>query len=230
MFHTVEAKTANDLWMAAASLFRSGREDLHANRLAGGSRELHHVALSIENPRQRWVFARQPAINPVFALAEVVWIVSGRNDAAFLTHWNKALPTFSGTATELHGAYGYRLRNHFGLDQLTKVTQALSASPFSRQAVLQVWDPRIDLPAADGTPVSSDIPCNVQSCLKIASGRLEWLQVIRSNDLFLGLPYNLIQWTTLQEILAGWIGVQVGTYNQVSDSLHDYDRDVNVMD
>jgi thymidylate synthase len=55
------------------------------------------------------------------------------------------------------------------------------------------------------------------------------MQVLRSNDLFLGLPYNIIQFTTLQEVLAGWLGVEVGTYNHLSDSLHVYEKDLSLL-
>jgi len=52
------------------------------------------------------------------------------------------------------------------------------------------------------------------------------MQVLRSNDVFLGLPHNIVQFTCLQEILAGWLGVEVGSYNQLSDSLHVYQQDL----
>ncbi len=58
----------------------------------------------------------------------------------------------------------------------------------------------------------------------IRRGRLEWLQIMRSNDLVWGLPYNIVQFTSMQEIVAGWLDIDVGTYNQVSDSLHVYER------
>ena len=67
-------------------------------------------------------------------------------------------------------------------------------------------------------------PANVLAMPKIRDGKLEWLQIIRSNDMFLGVPHNFVQFTCLQEILAGWLGVECGTYNQISDSLHVYDR------
>jgi thymidylate synthase len=51
--------------------------------------------------------------------------------------------------------------------------------------------------------------------------------VLRSNDLFLGLPHNFIQFTYLQEILAGWLGLDVGKYFQLSDSLHVYAHDLD---
>ena len=63
------------------------------------------------------------------------------------------------------------------------------------------------------------------SLLKVREGKLEWLQVIRSNDLFLEVPHNFVQFSCLQEVMAGWLGIECGAYHQVSDSLHMYDDD-----
>jgi thymidylate synthase len=46
--------------------------------------------------------------------------------------------------------------------------------------------------------------------------------VLRSNDLYRGLPNNFVQFTMLQEVMAGWLGLEVGGYHQWSDSLHIY--------
>jgi thymidylate synthase len=48
---------------------------------------------------------------------------------------------------------------------------------------------------------------------------------MRSNDVFRGLPHNIVQFTSLQEIFAGWLSVELGTYNHISDSLHFYKAD-----
>ena len=189
----------------------------------GATKEILHATITIKDPRQRWVASRKPPINVAFAIAEVVWIMTGRNDLAFLEAWNHRLPDFVGTGPQLHGAYGYRLRHHVGLDQLTRAFQALSNNPQSRQVVLQIWDSSIDLPLPSGAPADRDVPCNVLSLLKVRDGKLDWLQIIRSNDLFLGVPYNFVQFTCLQEIIAGWLGVESGAYHQVSDSLHLYE-------
>jgi thymidylate synthase len=185
--------------------------------------------MTIEEPRERWVANRTPAMNPAFALVEVFWIVSGRRDAALPLYWNPALARFSGTASEYHGAYGYRLRQHFGLDQLDRVFRVLQSRPDSRQAVLQIWDSTIDLPDEEGVPVNSDIPCNVLALPKVRAGKLEWMQILRSNDLFLGVPHNVVQFTSIQEMLAGWLGVVPGTYEHFSDSLHVYKRDLHAV-
>jgi thymidylate synthase len=118
-----------------------------------------------------------------------------------------------------------RLRKHFGFDQLERAYLALRANEASRQLVLQIWDPRVDLPNEDGSPSSTDVPCNVVAILKVRNRRLEWTQIMRSNDVFRGLPHNIVQFTSLQEIFAGWLGVELGTYNHISDSLHFYKAD-----
>jgi thymidylate synthase len=183
----------------------------------------------VEEPSERWVVSRTPPLNPAFALVEVFWIVAGRKDAVFPTYWNPALSRYCGKSADFHGAYGYRLRKHFGVDQLDRVYQALCKSPDSRQCVLQLWDPVADLPNADGSPAAADIPCNVVIFPKIRGGKLEWMQIVRSNDIFLGMPYNFVQFTSIQEMLSGWLGVLPGGYHQLSDSLHVYTCDVEAV-
>jgi thymidylate synthase len=229
MFNTLHCNTADDLWLATAGYFQSGGIARAQSSRGGATLEVLHAALSIENPRQRWIGSREPAMSPAFALAEVIWIVTGRNDSAFLNFFNHRLPRFAGEGETYYGAYGFRLRNAFGIDQLRQAASALRNSPDNRQVVLQMWDCRLDLPDFSGKPRSADIPCNIVSMLKVRDGRLHWTQIMRSNDLFLGLPHNINQFTTIQEVLAGWIGVEVGQYYHVSDSLHLYERDEYVL-
>lgn len=222
---TISAESADAAWQKAWHVVRQ-QGHMRPNDLKGGSHETLHVYSEIINPRERWVAARYPRMNPAFALAEVVWILRGRSDIAFLTPWNSNLTQFVGDDAITHGAYGRRLRHEHGLDQLTAAYQALSSNPTSRQVALSIWKPDLDLPNSDGTPQSSDIPCNVVSLLKIADGTLRWTQIMRSNDLIRGLPYNIVQWTTIQEVFAGWLDVEVGPYTHLADSLHVYDRDI----
>lgn len=225
MIQVFSGNNADEVWCQVASaLIVTDVASRQASR-AGPTTEILHAGMSVANPRQRWVVSRRPAINPAFALAEVVWIVGGRRDAAFLTFFNKQYEKHAGPGPLYHGAYGWRLRSHLGQDQLVRAYEALKRNPQSRQVVLQIWNTADDMPGEDGQPASGDIPCNIVSMLKVRDGSLEWTQVIRSNDVFKGLPYNFVQFTTLQEIMAGWLGLRVGSYNQLSDSLHVYDED-----
>jgi thymidylate synthase len=229
--HLFEGTTANEVWLKAASRFENSEGTHEQSSRAGQTKELLGAAFTIHDPRQRWVSSRQPSINPAFAIAEVVWIVSGRRDSAFLNYWNPKLPQFAGGGKNYHGAYGHRIRKHFGLDQLERAYQALQQNPDTRQVVLQIWDSSVDFPMPDGSPADPDIPCNVCAFAKIRNGKLEWTQILRSNDLFLGVPHNFVQFTSLQEILAAWLGIDVGYYRHVADCLHVYVRDQeNVQD
>lgn len=240
----IEAVTADDAWSQAARLLR-GRLASQSGRLQP-TRELLHVAFTLADPRQRIVFARP--FNPALAVAEVIWIVSGANASAFLIAWNRRMSLYADEDDRVfHGAYGDRLGSRPPLsvdaneslristgdeqpvhDQLRVACEALIHSPDSRQVVLQIWDSERDLP--NPTPRSQDVPCNLLSHLMIRDGRLEWLQVMRSNDLIWGTPVNFIQFTCLQEIMAGWLGVDVGRYVHVSDSLHVYERHWTELD
>jgi thymidylate synthase len=225
MFRVFEAQTADEVWGQIAAAFRNGEGTPQPSR-AGEMREILHSAMSITQPTQRWVTSRLPPINLAFALAEVVWILAGRNDSAFLNYFNRQLPKYAGPGETYHGAYGHRLRYHLGVDQLERAYQALRAKPSNRQIVLQIWDSRIDLPSTSGKEASADIPCNIVSILKVRAEKLEWMQIMRSNDAYRGLPYNMVQFTTLQEVMAGWLGLKLGEYNQISNSLHVYERDL----
>ncbi|MEJ5125007.1 thymidylate synthase [Comamonas sp. MYb21] len=223
MFNIFDANTADELWRKAFIELNSEKLELECSRL-GPMRELLHCSLHLQDPKQRWVLSRRPAINPAFAIAEVVWILLGKNDSGFLNFWNPLLPKYAGSGQTYHGAYGHRLRSHFGFDQIERAYSILESNPESRQVVLQIWDSQSDLPLANGISRDADIPCNVMSMLKIRSQKLEWLQVMRSNDIFLGTPHNFVQFTSLQEVISGWLGIQMGSFVLVSDSLHLYEK------
>lgn len=219
------ADTANELWLKMAEALLDPMQVVSRGTGSNGSIEQLHACLSLTDPTQRWITVRHPGINPAFALAEVVWILSGRNDSGFLNYWNKKLPKFAGRGRTYYGAYGHRLQTATGINQINQAFLALKNCKDSRQIVLQIWNAATDLPMKDGQPKSKDIPCNINSLLKVSNNHLEWMQIIRSNDIFLGVPHNIVQWTFLHELFSGWLGLRLGSYNQISDSLHMYERD-----
>lgn len=188
----------------------------------GETTEMLHVCLSIKRPRQRWVCCREPVISPAFSFAELITIMNGCDAARVINPWNAALPRYQGQYELYPGAYGARLRKKFGFDQLHRAYEAFLHNPDSRQVVLEIWKPDLDLPFNRGIPNTDDIPCNICSLLKIRDKKLYWTQIMRSNDIFLGLPYNLLQFTSLQEIIAGWLDLELGEYMHISDSMHMY--------
>ena len=218
--------SADEAWVSAASAVIARRGTTQDSR-GGKTAEILHATMRVSDPRQRWVRSRRPAMNPAFAIAETFWILGGRDDAPFLNVWNPALPRYAGKGASYAGAYGKRLRDTFGFDQIERALDALSAAPSSRQVILQTWDPRSDFPAADGGSASPDVPCNICSMLKIRNGRLEWMQIMRSNDIFRGTPYNFVQFTMIQEYMSGCLELALGDFVLVTDSLHAYHNDLS---
>lgn len=222
----IDAIGANDAWHKAFELLHQPNVSCSVSGRGGSTQEVLHVLCRLTSSSQHWTVSRTPPMNPAFAIAEVVWILNGRDDSEFLNQWNSKLPSYAGSGPTYDGAYGSRLRKSFGVDQVRRVCDALSSDAQSRQAVLQIWDARRDLPSSDGSPVSPDVPCNISSLLKVRNGALQWTQVMRSNDLLLGLPYNLVQFTFLHEIIAGCLGVATGDFCHFADSLHAYYHDL----
>ena len=224
--HAFESDSSDGAWLLAVdALNTQATRPLQEGR-GGSTSELMHVTIQVRDSRQRWVVSRTPGLSIAFAIVEVIGILNGRQDSAYLNFFNPRLPKFAGKGPEYHGAYGFRLRSSFGFDQLQRVANVFAHNPDGRQVVLQIWDPTKDFPKDDGQPIAPDIPCNICSILKLRDGKLEWSQIMRSNDAFKGLPYNFVQFMTLQEVVAGWIGAIPGTYTHFSDSLHVYEEDM----
>lgn len=239
----IDAQNVDAAWTEAVRLLRDQGE-IQPSRI-GNTRELRHVCVTIQNPIDRVVSSRP--ISPAFGLAELLWILSGGNDPKFLAFWNKSMLEYVDTpGGPLHGAYGWRLgcspdlpidlasnlrtplRGVDRLDQLRAAKNALSVDKDSRQVVLQIWNPNLDLP--DPRPKSKDVPCNVMCHLLRRSDKLDWLQISRSMDVMLGMPYDIMDWTLVHELMSRWLGVEVGTYTHMVGTLHAYQEDWAVLD
>ena len=172
------------------------------------------------NPTERVLLSAERDANPFFHLAEALWMLGGRNDAAYLNQFVKNFgERFAEPDGTIHGAYGFRWRHVFGMDQLNMVLQVLRKDPASRQAVISMWDPVADL----DKPELKDRPCNTHIYLRINEERLDITVCCRSNDALWGAyGANAVHFSVLQEYLAAKLGVQVGVYYQISNNFHVY--------
>lgn len=200
----------------------------------GKVKEMLDMKTILLNPYRRCVGGCERNINIFFLLAEAIWIALGRKDVAFLTLFNKKISDFSDDGKTFHAPYGYRLR-HFGIrtedsfvddnlnaskgyDQVIDAIKIFTENPNSRQVVMSIWNPNFDLGYK-----TKDIPCNDMVMLKIRNGKLITTIQNRSNDLHWGLPTNIFQFSFLTELMAGALGVELGTQTHNSQSLHIYE-------
>lgn len=71
------------------------------------------------------------------------------------------------------------------------------------------------------------MPCNISVFLKVRDNKLDITVINRSNDLYLGVPYNAFVFYLLQKYIANEIGIEVGVQRHFTDSLHLYEKDFN---
>lgn len=193
------------------------------------------VTTEFEYPDERVLFTKHRDANPVFHLYESLWMLAGRDDVPSLTRFNGRMSEFSDDGQRFWGsAYGYRWRRFFGFDQLKALIELLRAEPLTRRAVLTMWSPRGDLISVEdgglGASVSKDVPCNQQIFFSAVSGRLDMTVTNRSNDVIWGAyGANQVQFSTLQEFVAGALDLEMGRYWQVSNNFHMYDERPDVQ-
>lgn len=113
------------------------------------------------------------------------------------------------------GAYGPRAAGDVG-----QVVDLLTKDPDSRQAVVSLYDSDRDL----GRVEQVDVPCTISLQYLVREGRLEAVTSMRSNDAWLGLPYDLMQFGMLQGAIAQSIGLPPGKATHVAASMHLYER------
>lgn len=196
------------------------------------------VTTRYTRPVECVLFDERRDANPFFHLMEAVWMLAGRDDAEWVSRFNKGVTRFAEDDGHFHGAYGYRWRNHWTemveigpssgstrmhaarpIDQLSDIARNLRENSNCRRQVLCMWDPLSD---RDGD--KRDIPCNFAAHFqRQIGGALDMTVMCRSNDVVWGCyGSDVVTFSILQQYMAAKIGCEVGNYWQVSDNWHGY--------
>lgn len=223
MYHNVVFPNASiALPDLLGKLLHHGEE---VNSRAGKVTELTHVGITLTKPWQRELLVPSRKPNLAAQIAETMWVIAGSNNVGWLSHYLPRAKDFSDDGQTWRAGYGTRLRkypdhgNGAKVDQLANVIEELRAHPLSRQAVMSIWDP-----TEDWQP-SKDIPCNNWLSWSSRLGKLDLHVAIRSNDAMWGWSgINAFEWSALLEIVAGMLGLGVGSLHFSTTSFHLYER------
>jgi len=181
--------------------------------------EIRNRITVLQRPKERCLFLPQRGNNVFAALAETFWVIAGRNDVDWLSHYLPRAKDFSDDGKHWRGGYGPRLRNWGGVDQLEQVKDLLLQEPLTRRAVMSLYDPGKDFVG------SKDIPCNNWLHWLCRDERLHLNVAVRSNDVIWGFSgVNAFEWSILQEMMAFWTGKQQGELTFIASSFHVYQR------
>lgn len=197
----------------------------------GGTKELPFTSITLHKPQQREILNPKRRASLAAQIAETMWVLNGRSDVEWLSHYLPRAADFSDDGVNWRAAYGQRLRRWPARngdpedvrDQLAWVIRLLRKDPTTRRAVLSIWDPVVDQ-VEPGVPVK-DIPCNDLLHFLSRDGVLDLHVVVRSNDLVWGWSgINAFEWSTLLEVVAWATGLRVGALHFSTSSLHFYER------
>jgi hypothetical protein len=119
----------------------------------------------------------------------------------------------------VHGNYGGRVSL-----QIADVVNKLDADPTSRQAVIQIWNKNLD--SEYRQPMPKDIPCTIALTFRVRDELLLLSVVMRSSDVWLGMPFDVFQFRQLQRTVAHLLGYDIGEYCHHSISMHLYEKDL----
>lgn len=143
-------------------------------------------------------------VYPKTAAAEVAWFLRAERSVRWLERYAKIWSKFVEADGEtVDASYGYRWRRHFGRDQMLLAIGALSANPTDRRVFVSAWDPGGD---GLGAPNQKNVPCPVGFTFSITPDRrLHSSVLIRSSDVFVGLPYDVMGHAILMQVVASSI-------------------------
>jgi thymidylate synthase len=235
--------TLDELWLDAAHKLLGEGEGI-ASRDGGVAREVLGYSARLADPRACFMFNPIRKISPSYAAAELLWYLSGTNNTTGLQEYAPQYKRFCDDGVHAYGAYGHRMygfaANYTSLEEretinaltngphwrppglLETVMAALENKPETRQAVVSLWHPQDLVRAWAGD--KKDLPCTLSLQFLLRNGKLNLIVTMRSNDVWLGLPYDAWAWCSIQQLVATALGVELGWYQHQAGSMHVYER------
>lgn len=156
-----------------------------------------------------------------YAIGELLWYMSHNNKLREIQKYTKGWDRMSDDGVTVNSNYGWCIRDKYGFDQWEWCKQELNNNPNSRRAVIHIKEP--------SDKESKDVNCTVCLQFFIRDEKLYCTAYMRSNDIWLGYPYDVFQFTCMQILMSMELGIELGTYTHIAGSLHLYGRNyVNI--
>lgn len=180
--------------------------------------EILNAVTVINNPTKNIMKNHTRNLSMKYAIGELLWYLSGNNNLSEIQKYTSAWDRMSDNGVTVNSNYGWCIRHKYGFDQWEYVRNLLKEYPETRQAVIHIK-------TADDAN-SYDVNCTVCLQFFIRDGKLYATTYMRSNDIWMGFPYDVFQFTCMQILMSMELGVEIGTYTHIAGSLHLYKRDL----
>ena len=192
------------------------KQDNNSKATSGETKEINNVKVTLRDLDHNIVTVRK--ISPAYMFAEWLWYFTGRNDVKFISEFGKIWKEMSDDGVTNNSAYGYIMKEKFGFNQIETIINLLTADPLSRRAVININTPN------KRVKTTKDEPCTIALQFLIRDNKLNCTGIMRSNDIYLGFPYDVAFFTELQKYVADRLNIKCGSYTHFVVSMHLYDR------
>ena len=223
--HYVHADTIDQAWEA---WFKTITEEVDQQESRDGAvvGEVINAITEIEDPTRCILKSPIRKLPMRYMVGELLWYLSGNHNLRAIQLYTDAWNRMSDDGTTVNSNYGDRIQHAIcefsgeTFNQLQMVEKMLLEHPESRQAVIHIKQARklVEYP-------TKDVNCTVCLQFFIREGKLYMTTYMRSNDLWMGYPNDVFQFTAIQIYLAMRLEVKLGTYTHIAGSLHLYERD-----
>lgn len=223
----VRCKTIDDAWEYWFGKITHRTEATTAKSRDGAVvGEVLNAVTVIEDPTRCILKSKIRNLPMRYMIGELLWYLSGNPSLKAIQLYTNAWDRMSDDGETVNSNYGHRIQHALcevsgdTFDQLKMVEQLLKKDPNSRQAVIHIKQARnlMSYP-------TNDVNCTVCLQFFIRNEKLYMTTYMRSNDLWMGFPNDIFQFTAMQIYLAMKLGYQLGSYTHIAGSLHLYDRD-----
>ena len=177
------------------------------------TKALFNVGFYIENPTDNSIRDLSRKWNPVYAMREWMWYLSGDPNAEEISKYAPIWKNMMDENGDVRSNYGWQWKRD---DQIGKVIKLLQDKPDTRKATISIYDGKeIDT-------YSNDTPCTYAIQFTILDNKLNMAVLMRSNDIWYGFCNDQFCFSNLQADIAYLLDIEIGTYYHFAHNMHLY--------
>lgn len=192
--------------------------EMRDNRTGIRAISLPHVCITIDLEEDGFPILASKFVGFKTAIKELLWIWQMQsNDVRKLQDMNVHIwDEWMQEDGTIGKAYGYQLAKYKQVDNLIKT---IKEDPTSRRMITTLWN-------IEDLPEMALQPCAFQTLWNINKGKLNCMLTIRSNDWFLGNPFNVAQYAALVHMIAQVTNYKPGRFTVCINDAHIYENHI----
>jgi len=192
--------------------------EMRDNRTGIRAISLPHVCITIDLEEDGFPILASKFVGFKTAIKELLWIWQMQsNDVRKLQDMNVHIwDEWMQEDGTIGKAYGYQLAKYKQVDNLIKT---IKEDPTSRRMITTLWN-------IEDLPEMALQPCAFQTLWNINKGKLNCMLTIRSNDWFLGNPFNVAQYAALVHMIAQVTNYKPGRLTVCINDAHIYENHI----